>query len=80
MVAQSWRGWEWRALLYHTEVKVSYRLPLTTLGDKVRPRGINTRGHAEDGKGFCCLSYSVHEGAIQIQGAALSLFLQHQSH
>ena len=30
--------------------------------------GINMPGLAEDGKGFRCLSYSVHEGVIQNSG------------
>ena len=48
--------------MYHVELTVWYRLPLTNLGDKVWLWGINMPGLAEDGKGFCCLSYSVHEG------------------
>lgn len=47
--------------MYHVEFMVSYRLPLTNLEDKVWSWGINTPGLAEDGKGFRCLSYSVHE-------------------
>ena len=55
--------------MYHVELMVSYRLPLTNLGDKVWPWGINTPGVAEDGKGFCCLSYSVHErGDTKLKG------------
>ena len=55
--------------MYHVELTVSYRLPLTNLGDKVWPWGINTPGHAEDRKGFGRLPYSVHEGVIQSSGA-----------
>ena len=53
--------------MYHIKVTVPYRLPLTTLG-KVWPWGITAPGHAEDEKGFCCLSYSVHEEVIQDSG------------
>ena len=67
--------------MYHVEVTVSYRLPLTNVRDKVWPWGINTPDHAEDGKGFRCLSYSVHEGVSDtiLRGPLLSLLQQHQS-
>ncbi len=69
-VSQSWCGWKWQVLMYHGELTVSYRLPLTNPRDKVWPWGINMPGLAEDGKGFRCLSYSVHEGVsdTKLQG------------
>ena len=65
----------------HVELTVSYRLPLTNSGDKCGPGNINTPSLAEDGKGFRCLSYSVHEGVSDtlLRGPSLSLLLQRQS-
>ena len=64
-VSQSWCGWKWQVLMYHIEIYVIVSLTAHESWRRVWPWGINTPGLAEDGKGFRCLSYSVHERVIQ---------------